>query len=65
MENSDINDAGLIRIERAFYEHKQLRKDFDYQRPKKPSKYPNLFLYKNKWVFFSTTCKSFCNVLIV
>lgn len=37
MENSDINDAGLIRIERAFYEHKQLRKDFDYQRPKKPN----------------------------
>lgn len=56
MENSDINDTGLIRIERAFYEHKQLRKDFDYQRPKKPSKYPNLcFLVQPVSLFVAVT----------
>lgn len=46
MENNDINDTGLIRIERAFYEHKQLRKDFDYQRPKKPSKYTSASVFR-------------------
>lgn len=56
MENNDINDTGLIRIERAFYEHKQLRKDFDYQRPKKPSKYPNLcFLVQPVSLFVAVT----------